>query len=375
MNVKRCLLFAGNTSFSMYNFRLDVMIALQKEGYRIAVAAPRDEYSGLFAQHGIEYHELAMSRKGSNPFKEILTVKDFTALYRRVRPCLIFNFTIKPIIYGSFAAALCRIPSIAVTTGLGYAFVESNRFAPAACAARFLYRLALVFPREVWFLNISDRDIFIARRIAKSAKMRVIPGEGINTEHFAPRAQVLREGISFLLVSRLVADKGIFEYAEAARKVRRDFPGAQFNLLGQFDDYPNALTRDDVAQWEKEGLIRYLGTASDVRDHLAQCDCLVLPSRYREGVPRTLLEAAAMEKPLIATDIPGCRDVAADGVNGFLCRAGDAQDLERAMRRMISLDPEARAVMGRASRARVCDLFDVKIIARIYGETVRGMGL
>jgi len=370
VNKKKTLLFVGNTSFSMYNFRIGVMRTLRDQGCRVVVAAPRDSYSELIEKEGITFVPIEMSRKGTNPLKELATVKALSSLYAKVQPDLIFNFTIKPIIYGSVAAAFRRRPSVAVTTGLGYAFIAGNRFSPAALIARMLYRVSLLFPEEVWFLNSEDRDIFVRRHIVNRKKTLVIPGEGVDTVHFAPKKKAASKKISFILIARIVADKGVREYVEAARILKTHKISAECCLLGSFDDYPNAITKTEVDAWEKEGVIRYLGITKDVRGAVSNSDCVVLPSAYREGVPRSLMEGAAMEKPLIATDIAGCRDLIKEGVNGFLCEPKNAQSLADAMEKFCSMTPAKRAAMGKRGRAFIIENFDERIIAEIYQEAI-----
>jgi glycosyltransferase involved in cell wall biosynthesis len=367
---KRTILFVGNTSFSMYNFRLGVMRSLRDAGNTIVVAAPRDSFSGLFEKEGFTFEEIMMSRKGTNPLRELSTVKELYSLYRRVRPSLVFNYTIKPIIYGSVAAAFARVTSVAVTTGLGYAFVKENRFALSAIAARFLYRAALLFPRQVWFLNGEDREIFVSSRIVRKKKTRVIPGEGVDMKHFSPKKNASTKKPAFLLVARIVADKGVRDYAAAARILKKRKAACEIRLLGAFDDYPNAITPGEVASWEKEGLVRYLGVTTDVRATIAASDCIVLPSAYREGVPRSLMEGASMEKPLIATDIAGCRDIVRDGVTGFLCKPRDPESLALAMEKFIRLPAAKRELMGRNGRAMIRAEFDETIIAAIYRRAI-----
>lgn len=366
----KTLLFVGNTSFSMYNFRLGVMKSLAADGCRVIVAAPRDSYSDLFAEEGISFEELPMSRKGTNPFGELATLLRLYRLYRRVRPALAFNYTIKPIIYGSVAASAARVKHIAVTTGLGYAFVSSNRFAPAALAARLLYRFSLLFPREVWFLNTEDREIFVKGGIVDAKKTRVIPGEGVDMDHFSPKKKASTKKPAFLLVARIVADKGVRDFVAASRILKWKKVPCECRLLGAFDDYPNAITPDEVAEWEREGAVKYLGVTNDVRGAIAKADCIVLPSAYREGVPRSLMEGASMERPLIATDIAGCRDVVRDGFNGFLCRPRDPESLASAMKRFIDLSAAKRDALGRSGRRMIREEFDETIIAKIYRDVI-----
>jgi glycosyltransferase involved in cell wall biosynthesis len=228
-----------------------------------------------------------------------------------------------------------------------------------------LYRLGFRRAPVVFFQNSEDRDLFVVRRLVREGQARLLPGSGVDLDRFAPAPQ--HNGPpNFLLVGRLLRDKGVYEFVEAARSLRGMVPSARFQLVGPIDEgNRSAISSDQVDGWVAEGLVEYLGTTDDVRPFIAQATAVVLPS-YREGLPRSLLEAAAMERPLLATDAPGCREVVEDGVNGYLCAVRDVQSLASAMQRLAGASPEKRLAMGRAGRRKVEERFSEKFVVQAY---------
>jgi glycosyltransferase involved in cell wall biosynthesis len=279
------------------------------------------------------------------------------------------GYTAKPNVYGSLAAQALGIPVINNVSGLGTAFIRQGLLTRIVSG---LYRLAFRRSARVFFQNPEDQDLFVSAGIVPPEKTALLPGSGIDLARFAPVAPRERgeRPFTFLLVARLLWDKGVGEYAEAARLVRARHPAARFQLLG-FLDVANrtAVPRADVERWVAEGIIDYLGHAEDVRPLLAAADCVVLPS-YREGLPRTLLEAAAMGKPLIATDVPGCRHIADHGVNGYLCAVRDAGSLAEAMINMLGLPEAERRAMGKSARAKAEAEFDERLVVDRYLEAI-----
>ncbi|MGN6669540.1 MAG: glycosyltransferase family 4 protein, partial [Trinickia sp.] len=283
----------------------------------------------------------------------------------------VFHYTIKANIYGSVAAWLARVPSIAVTTGLGYVFIQKSR---AASVAKALYRFAFRFPREVWFLNRDDHSAFLNERLlARPERAKQLHGEGVDLEHFGLTPLPHEAHVTFVLIGRLLWDKGVGEYVEAARIVRKQYPHTRFQLLGPVGvDNPSAITQADVDGWQREGVVDYLGEAHDVRPFIAKADCVVLPS-YREGVPRTLMEASAMGRPIVATDVPGCREVVDDGVTGLLCEVKNARSLADKITRIVQMDEGARRDMGLRGREKVMAEFDEALVIERYRQTLHAL--
>lgn len=367
------IFLVGNTAWSIYNFRYGLVLRLIDLGHKMTVVAPKDDFSDKLRAMGCEVVDMPMAAKGVNPREDLALLRKMWRLYKDARPDFIFHYTIKPNIYGSFAAQMAGVPSIAVTTGLGYTFINHNW---VARVARLLYKAAFLNPEEVWFLNEDDRQAFLEHRLVSPEKAVLLHGEGVDTTHFCPHSTTLADGRTrFLLVARMLWDKGVGEYVKAARQVRKQHPDAVFQLLGECGlPNPSVISREQMAEWEHEGVIEYFGTTTDVRPYLAQADCLVLPS-YREGVPRTLLEAAAMGKPLIATNAPGCRDVVINGKTGWLCPVKDAEALADCMVQLLTMPVADRQAMGMAGRRFIEQNFDEQKVVAHYLATLARYGL
>ena len=366
INETPTIALVANTAWSLYNFRLGLIKALQKAGWQVLAIAPADEYADILAGYGCHFEHISLDNYGSSPVKDLKSLFEFIKIYRQYKIDFIFHYTIKPNIYGSLAAAYLNIPSIAVVTGLGQLFTHLSW---KTYLARALYAIAFRKAHQVWFLNESDASIFSQLGIVSESKINYLPSEGVNTRHFQQYAYgLLTNGsFKFLLAARLIAEKGVRDFVEAARLVRKKGYQAEFQLLGFLEpDNPSGITHQEIRQWEAEGAIRYLGTTKDVRPYLEKADCLVLPTYYREGVPRILMEGASMQMPLIATDNVGCRQVIEDGVNGFLCRRKDPASLARCMENMMMLSFEERARFGLLGRRRVYTLYHENIIINKY---------
>jgi glycosyltransferase involved in cell wall biosynthesis len=261
------------------------------------------------------------------------------------------------------------IPVVANVSGLGRTFIAGGWLTRIA---RLMYRIAFSWPERIFFQNAEDRKIFLDAGLAREERTALIPGSGVDVIRFSLKPR-LSEGGSFvfLMVARLLWDKGVGEYVAAARSLKAEFPTASFRLLGFLDvPSPSAVPRTEVEAWQREGVIDYLGHSDDMVTAYAEADCVVLPS-YREGMPKTLLEAASMGLPAITTDVPGCRQAVVEGETGFLCTVRDATALAAAMRRMLLLTPEQRAGMGRGARERVVREFDEQIVVKRYLEVVK----
>ena len=291
----------------------------------------------------------------------------FWQLFRRERPDGYLGYTAKPNIYGAVAAQLRCIKVINNIAGLGSVFIEGGALARFV---RFMYRVALKRSHRVFFQNSENLQQFVAANMVRPDQAALISGSGVYLDFFstgaASKSDASKAGFRFFLVGRMLKDKGVVEFVEAANQLRKNHPAAEFCLLGFLDaQNPTALTRAQVQAWVAQGSVNYLGASDDVRSHLAAADCVVLPS-YREGLPRTLLEAAAMGKPIVATDVPGCRSVVVDGENGFLCRPKDAQDLAAKMAKMMALPDTARHQMGQAGRLKMEREFGEQVVVGHY---------
>jgi glycosyltransferase involved in cell wall biosynthesis len=364
---EKIVVISINASWNIVNFRAGLIGALQRHGFRIVALAPPDSYSHRFAELGVDYVPIAMDKKGVSPARDLLLLWRYYRALRRIRPAMFLGYTAKPNVYGSIAAQALGIPVINNVSGLGTAFIRPGLLTRIVSA---LYRFAFRRSATVFFQNEEDLDLFLGTALVAPGKAKLLPGSGIDITRFTPSAARGAGPFTFLLIARLLWDKGVGEYVEAARIVRREVPDARFQLLGFLDvENRTAVARKEVEGWVDEGLIDYLGVSDDVRLQIAAADCIVLPS-YREGLPRTLLEAAAMAKPLIATDVPGCRQVVRHGVNGYLCVVRDASSLAEAMLAMIRAPQASRLAMGAAARDMAEREYDEKIVARLYVEAI-----
>ena len=334
----------------------------------VITLTPKDETSQELINTGCTFINLKMDKKGLNPIADIQLKNRLTRIYDETAPDLIIHYTIKPVIYGSMAAAKLGIPFVNNITGLGTAFIQENW---VTWLVKQLYRFSLKKASYVFFQNRDDQNLFQKEKlIPETVSHEVIPGTGIDTERFSPKTYPSADPVTFLLIARLIWDKGISEYVEAARKIKSVFSNVHFQLLGFLDvENRTAIFRQQVEEWVAEGVIEYLGDKEDVRPYIEKASCVVLPS-YREGLPRTLLEAAAMARPIITTDVTGCREVVDDGVNGYLCNLKDAEDLAKKIEIFLHLSDEIRAKMGCNGRKKVEQEFDEKIVINRYLKTI-----
>lgn len=363
------VLLSVNTAWNAWNFRLGLIEAIMKRGHRVLVAAPADRYAERLIQSGCEFVDFPMDSNGTHPGRDLQLLLRYLMLFHKQRPAAYLGYTIKPNIYGSIAAQMAGVPVVNNIGGLGATFIDDSM---VTRVARLLYKIALRRSTRVFFQNAEDQQLFIKTRLTDAALADLLPGSGIRLGDYDPDSHVNgdRSAFRFLLVGRMLINKGVVEFVDAARMVRKKISGAHFQLLGPVNEAnPNSVSSALIAAWEAEGVVEYLGEADDVRSYIASADCVVLPS-YREGVPRTLLEAAAMARPIVATRVPGCTDVVEDEVNGLLCHARDAVDLAEKMMTMISLTPAERASMGSAGRRKVEHEFDEALVINNYLKVI-----
>lgn len=357
--------FICNSSFGIYNFRGAVIRLLISQSHEVVVAAPLDEYTVRLEELGCRVLPWELDAQGKNLLSEMASVYRLDKILATENPDLCFNFTIKPVIYGALIAKFRRHRVISVVTGLGYIFVNGGLL---STTGRLLYKLVLGSSQEIWFLNQDDKLLFAESRLLPNVTTRILPGEGIDLEYFRPRPhnRGTRQKFIFLMVARLLVDKGVREFVEAARKIKAEGRSTEFHLVGGLDEKnSNSFPKEELHSAIAEGLVVYHGAQADVREYIASSSCVVLPS-YREGIPRVLLEAASMERAIITTDVPGCRDVVTDGVNGILCLPRSAELLAEAMTKMLDMPSAQRAEMGRLGRMQVATRFDQNLVAANY---------
>lgn len=366
------ILISLNTAWNLLNFRAGLIRTLTAEGYEVVAVAPYDDHALQLPDLGCRYLPLEMDNQGTHPGRDALLFWRFLRLFMRERPNVYLGYTVKPNVFGSLAARTLGIPVINNIAGLGAVFIRDGWLVKLV---RRLYRLALSRSAKVFFQNDDDRQLFTTGGLVRAEITDLLPGSGIDLTKFAVAPTHSLVGTDrkfrFLLIARMLWDKGVGEYVEAARIIHQRWPQAECCLLGFVDvQNPAAISREQMDSWVEEGIVNYLGVSNDVRPEIAAADCIVLPS-YREGTPRALLEAAAMGRPIITTDAVGCREVVDDGHNGFLCKLRDAGDLAEKMELILSLSDEQRREMGQLGREKMERQFDERIVIEKYLKAIQ----
>lgn len=346
---------------------MGLLKTLKKAGFEITVIAPVDNFSSKLVAAGFRYIPIPLDRYSANPLSDLITLRKLISVYREIKPDFIFHYTIKPNIYGTLAASHLKIPSVAITTGLGSMVTVKNPI--TALYIKWAYRLVGKLAREIWFLNDADIAYFLDRKIVKKSKTRILPGEGIDTDEFKPieTPTPIPDGkIRFLFAGRLLKSKGFVEFVAAAKQIKKKHPNVVFDVLGFLEaNNPDAFPVSLVTSLHRQNIVNYHGETQDIRPFIQKTDCIVLPS-YREGISRILLEASSMAKPVITTDVAGCREIVKHRVSGILCQPKSAESLQNAMENFLALSPADRKTMGLAGRKKVKEEFSEKRIFDIY---------
>lgn len=364
----------ANSTWNFYNFRLNILKALQERGYEVILISPADQYLILLLdQLGVRHLPLKhLNRKSINPFGEMALYRELYRIYRMERPDLIIHYTIKPNVYGNVAAKRLGIRSICVVTGLGYVFLHDTIY---NSIAKKLYKKSLVRSDLVVFENHEDRDLFVELKLVSEDRTAVVNGCGINLEYFKPvhNPEASNSKTVFTFIARLILDKGIVEFVEAAKAIKLRFPDVEFWVAGEIDEgNPTSISHETLYEWVESGVIKYFGHIKDVRPIIAKSDCIVLPS-YREAMARTLTEALAMEKPVISCDTSGCRSVVEDGVNGYLVPVKNVDALVNAIEKFQLLPDVTREKMGKRGREKARVEFDELIVTSQYIKLIDGL--
>ena len=374
------VLIVLNSAWNLLNFRSGLIKALVAKGHKVILAAPADENVPALNKLDIRFIDLPMQSHSTNPLTDLGLLWRILRMLGREKPDVLLAFTAKPNVYGGIAGRWLGVPVVNNISGLGSVFIKGGGLARLLTA---LYRIALTRAKRVFFQNPDDHQQFVEMGLVTAEQCSVLPGSGVDLKRFQPvplpsaKRTVVDNDEStndrrfvFLIVSRLLKDKGVQEFADAARMIKLIYPWTQFILLGFKDSQnPNAVAEEQLVSWQEKGWVSYLGSSTDVRVPLALADCVVLPS-YREGTPRTLLEAAAMGRPLVATNVPGCREVVQHGFNGLLCRPRDSQDLAFQMQAILEMPAEKLAQMGLASRQWVEERFDERLVIDSYMQAL-----
>ena len=365
------ILISINTAWNLLNFRAGLIHGLISSGFEVIAVAPSDKYVAELELLGCRFVHLEMDNQGTHPVRDLLLLWRYCQLLKTEKPNLCLFFTVKPNVYGSLVSTICGIPFINNVSGLGAVFIKGGWLKWFVSA---LYKLAFSNSNRVFFQNMDDLGLFVENKLVKLEMSDVLPGSGINLLRFAPSDDTDRKPLTFpfrfLLIARMLQDKGVVEFVEAAQLLKESGVKAEFCLLGFLDvQNPAAISSEKMREWAGKGYVKYLGISDDVREHISLAGCIVLPS-YREGTPRTLLEAAAMGKPIITTNVVGCKEVVEHGVNGFLCEVKNAQDLALKMKEMLLLSDDQRQLMGENGRLKMENEFDENIVIQKYLQAI-----
>ena len=352
-----------NTSWNIYNYRQGLIKSLLDKGVEVIAIAPKDDFSHKLIELGCDFVPLKMDNKGINPLKDILLFFRFLFLYDKIKPDCILHYTIKPNVHGSIAAGILQIPCVSNVSGLGTVFIRKGI---VLSLVKHLYRFAFRFPKKVFFQNKDDQQLFKELQLLNPEKSDVLPGSGINLSKYQPLAFKTTKPFTFILIARLLVDKGIVEYANASKQLKEKGFNLNCVLVGFFDRTSKYnISSNEIEKWAEQGQIVFNGETQNVIAEIEKADCVVLPS-YREGTPRSLLEAMASGKPIITTNVPGCKDVIEDGCNGFICEAKNVESLANAMEKILVLDSQSLMKMGQKGREFVENRFDEQIVVEKY---------
>ncbi|MBP2639682.1 MAG: glycosyltransferase [Firmicutes bacterium] len=357
---------------SLFWFRMDMMKDFIKHGYSVIALGPESEaaWKARFKKNNIDYRQIYVERNGVNPLKDIKTFMDFYQFMSKEKPDKVFAYQAKTVIYGSLAAKLNGIDEIyLLIAGLGSIFRGTGfKNKIVKTIMKIQYWAACKASMKVFFQNKDDKNEFINNGLLKDNKVVIINGSGVNLETFKPAP--LPKEPAFLFIGRLIKDKGIMEYLEASRRIKRKYPNVKCILVGPYDSNPSALRRNELKPYIDEGVVEYCGEQSDVRPFIAECSTYILPS-YHEGTPKTVLESMAMGRSIITSDAPGCKETVSDGENGYLVKVKDVEGLIEKMEYLI-LNPDVNQTMGEKSLKLARDKYDVNIVNQ---SIIKTMGL
>lgn len=362
------VVLSANNCWNLANFRAPLLTGLQQAGYRLVAFAPLDSHAEDLRTKGVEVRAVPIARSGMNPITDARLLIRYVRMLRSLRPAAYCGFTIKPNVYGAIASRIAGVPAIANVTGLATPYLSEGL---VWAVAERLYRVAFRRAHTVFYHNEEDLRLMVERKVVRPGQGRVIPGSGVNVEHFKPESDASSDGeLRFLFFGRLILHKGIREFIDAVKMLRPVMPNARFQLLGNPDPgNPTSVSEQELQSWVADGIVEHLGEHRDVRPFIAQADVVVLPT-YREGMSRALLEGAAMGKPLIGTDVAGSRELIDDGATGLICRARDTGSLADCIRRMGEMPREQLREMGRAARAKVEREFSEDVVVRAYVDAL-----
>lgn len=360
---------SANSSWYLYNFRSSTISAAVNKGYKVICISPKDDYSNKLIDIGCEHYPLNFSSKSSNPFKEFFLIINFLIAYLNIKPDVVFHFTVKNNIYGTLAAKMLGIPSVNNISGLGTAFIKKSYLSRIVI---FLYKISQKYAFKIFCQNKEDYEFLIGNKIVARNQLILIPGSGVNTKKFFftdynDHFSKLRDkNFTFLYIGRMLYDKGLQELVDAFQSID-NYPMKYRLILCGFSDSDNlsAVSNEDIELWSNIPGIEWIGPTDNAKNVMSLAHCVVLPS-YREGMPKSLLEAGSMGIPVIATNVPGCRDIITDGFNGFLCEPYSSNSLKDCMEKVLNLDSENLKKVGQNARKIVLKNFDEEIVVKNF---------
>ncbi len=363
------LVLSANVIFTVINFRRELIVSLLEDGHELHIVASRDDKLGDLSEYNVIFHHIEINKKGKNPFQDYALIRQYKKIYKEINPDFILQFTIKPNIYGSIAASKLNIPVINNVTGLGMTFEKRN---VTNRIVKILYKKSFKTPKKIFFQNPDDLSLFVGNNLVRKEITDLLPGSGVDLNNFDYVEKTPSQERVFLMVSRITKSKGVEEYINAARMAIEAKCNAKFLLVGKIpSDGKDSIAKNDIDKWVKEGIIEYLGVSNDIRKEIRMSDCIVLPSKYREGTPRSLLEGLAMGKPIVTTKNVGCKETVINQVNGFLVEMGSVNSLYNSINNFCNLSAQEVIDMGIASRKLAEEKFDVNIVIDKYKELLK----
>ena len=360
---KNIVLICSNYAWTVFNFRLSLIKELKERGYKVVVLTQFDGKEKLLQNYVDEIRPLFISRKGINPFIDLFTLLDLVRNFIKIKPDYLLLFTIKLNIYGALLASFLNIRTFVTITGLGTAFMRNNWL---KALSKYLYKISLKSINKAFFQNNDDKNYFIENNLVSSELSEIVPGSGVDLIHFNFVPLPHLKDITFLLIARLIWDKGIGEYIEASKIIKKNYPSTKFQILGPLGvENRSSISRRVVDDWVTSDIVEYLGEKDDVRPYIERASCIVLPS-YREGMSKSLIEAASMGRPIVTSNIAGCKEIVNDGITGLLCKPKNHIDLAEKLEIFINLSFEKQKNMGIRAREKAVREFDQTFINKIY---------
>ena len=357
------VLFCSNSSWNVYNFRLNLIKKLISKKYIVSVLSPRDKFTENLINIGCEYHDIKLNRSNINLFGNFFLFLKYYIRIKKINPDLIFSFTIKPNICTALVAKILKIKIFNTITGLGSSFLGNNII---KLLIILTYRYCLKKSDLLIFQNNDDKELFIKYKILKNQKSVIIPGSGVDTNYYYYTKKEKNSFTNFLFIGRIIKDKGVYELIKAFEYFKKKNLNVKLFLLGQPDiDNPSNISISKIKEWEKNKTLTYLGYSKDVRKFIIKCDCVILPT-YREGISKSLLEASSVGRPIITTNVPGCKEIVDNKITGLLCNSKDTNDLIKKIEFFLNMSQVQRNLMGKNGRNKILDNFDEKIIIDKY---------